>query len=151
VIPSAETAPEFVKAVINEPGRKGVGKAMRILLPFLEIGPPTLQRRIHGLMRALSKRHALSLLALHKPVDPIDEWRQRIRGLYPDTELFVQPAFGLQARAKRTAQLRSLPDATRALPHEECYCSHQSLGRLPTQRATRRLRSPFAGPKVLGR
>jgi hypothetical protein len=59
-------------------------------------------------MRALSKRHALSLLALHNPVDPIDEWRERTRGLYPDTELFVQPAFGLQARAKRTAQLRSL-------------------------------------------
>jgi len=72
--------------------------------------PPTFggQRRIHGLMRALSKRHALSLLALHNPIDPIDEWRERTRGFYPDTELFVQPAFGLQERAKRTAQLRSL-------------------------------------------
>jgi glycosyltransferase involved in cell wall biosynthesis len=72
--------------------------------------PPTFggQRRIHGLMRALSKRHALSLLALHNPVDPIDEWRERTRDYYPDTELFVQPAFGLQGRAKRAAQLRSL-------------------------------------------
>src|SRR5437016_3226282 len=72
--------------------------------------PPTFggQRRIHGLMRALSKRHALSLLALHNPVDPIDEWLERTRGFYPDTELFTQPAFGLQGRAKRTAQLHSL-------------------------------------------
>jgi hypothetical protein len=45
-------------------------------------------------MRALSKRHALSLLAMHNPVDPIDECRERTRGFYPDTELFVQPAFG---------------------------------------------------------
>lgn len=72
--------------------------------------PPTFggQRRIHGLMRALHKRHTLSLLALHNPIDPIDEWLERTRGFYPDTELFVQPAFGLQGRAKRTAQLRSL-------------------------------------------
>lgn len=72
--------------------------------------PPTFggQRRIHGLMGALSKRHALSLLALHNPADPIDEWRERTRGFYPDTELFTQPALGLQGRAKRTAQLRSL-------------------------------------------
>jgi glycosyltransferase involved in cell wall biosynthesis len=72
--------------------------------------PPTFggQRRIHGLMRALSKRHALSLLALHNPIDPIDAWLERTRVFYPDTELFVQPAFGLQGRAKRTAQLRSL-------------------------------------------
>jgi glycosyltransferase involved in cell wall biosynthesis len=59
-------------------------------------------------MRALSKRHALSLLALHNPIDPIEEWRERTRGFYPDTELFVQPAFALQGRAKRTAQLGSL-------------------------------------------
>src|SRR5258708_22802487 len=84
---------------------------MKILFvtPYVP-SPPTFggQRRIHGLMRALSKRHALSLLALHNPIDPIDEWRERTRGFYPDTELFVQPAFGLQGRAKRTAQLRSL-------------------------------------------
>jgi glycosyltransferase involved in cell wall biosynthesis len=59
-------------------------------------------------MHSLSKRHALSLLALHNPADPIDEWGERTRGFYPDTELFVQPAFSLQGRAKRTAQLRSL-------------------------------------------
>jgi polysaccharide biosynthesis protein PslH len=72
--------------------------------------PPTFggQRRIHGLMRALSKRHALSLLALHNPIDPVDEWRERTRGFYPDTELFLQPALGLQGHAKRAAQLRSL-------------------------------------------
>jgi len=72
--------------------------------------PPTFggQRRIHGLMRALGKRHALSLLALHNPADPIDEWLERTRGFYPDTELFVQPAFGLKGSAKRAAQLRSL-------------------------------------------
>jgi glycosyltransferase involved in cell wall biosynthesis len=72
--------------------------------------PPTFggQRRIHGLMHALSKRHALSLLALHNPSDPIDEWSERTRRFYPDTELFVQPALGLQGRAKRTAQLRSI-------------------------------------------
>ena len=29
VIPAAETAPAFVPAVINEPGRKGVGKATK--------------------------------------------------------------------------------------------------------------------------
>jgi polysaccharide biosynthesis protein PslH len=84
---------------------------MKILFvtPYVP-SPPTFggQRRIHGLMRALSKRNALSLLALHNPVDPIDEWRERTRGYYPDTELFTQPAFGLQGRAKRTAQLRSL-------------------------------------------
>jgi glycosyltransferase involved in cell wall biosynthesis len=61
-------------------------------------------------MRALSKRHALSLLALHNPIDPIDEWRERTRGFYPDTELFVHPPFGLEGRAKRTAQVRSLFD-----------------------------------------
>ena len=86
---------------------------MKILFvaPYVP-NPPTFggQRRVHGLMRALSKRHELSLLALHNPVDPIDEWRERTRGFYPDTELFVQPALGLQARAKRTAQLRSLFD-----------------------------------------
>ena len=72
--------------------------------------PPTFggQRRIHGLMRALSKRHTLSLLALHNPINPIDKWRERTRDFYPDTEVFVQPAFGLQGPAKRTAQLRSL-------------------------------------------
>ena len=84
---------------------------MRILFvtPYVPT-PPTFggQRRIHGLMRALGKRHALSLLALHNPIDPIDEWRERTRDFYPDSELFVQPAFGLQERAKRTAQLRSL-------------------------------------------
>jgi polysaccharide biosynthesis protein PslH len=74
--------------------------------------PPTFggQRRVHGLMQTLSKRHELSLLALHNPIDPIDEWRERTHGYYPDTELFVQPAFGLRAHAKRTAQLRSLFD-----------------------------------------
>ena len=81
---------------------------MKILFvtPYVP-SPPTFggQRRIHGLMRALSKRHALSLLALHNPIDPIDEWRERTRSFYPDTELFVQPTFGLQGRAKRTAQL----------------------------------------------
>jgi glycosyltransferase involved in cell wall biosynthesis len=84
---------------------------MKILFvtPYVP-SPPTFggQRRIHGLMRALSKRHALSLLALHNPVDPIDEWRERTRSFYPDTEVFVQPALGLQGSAKRTAQLRSL-------------------------------------------
>src|SRR5258708_12477009 len=84
---------------------------MKILFvtPYVP-SPPTFggQRRIHGLMRALSKRHALSLLALHNPIDPIDEWRERTRDFYPDTELFVQPAFGLPGHAKRTAQLRSL-------------------------------------------
>jgi glycosyltransferase involved in cell wall biosynthesis len=84
---------------------------MKILFvtPYVP-SPPTFggQRRIHGLMRALSNRHALSLLALYNPVDPIDEWHQRTRSFYPDTELFAQPAFGLQGRAKRTAQLRSL-------------------------------------------
>jgi polysaccharide biosynthesis protein PslH len=72
--------------------------------------PPTFggQRRIHGLMRALGKRHELSLLALHNPIDPFDTWLERTRGFYADTELFVQPAFGLQGRDKRTAQLRSL-------------------------------------------
>src|SRR5262249_26088734 len=72
--------------------------------------PPTFggQRRIHGLMRSLSRRHELSLLALYSPTDPIDEWHERTRGLCPDTEVFVQPALGLQGRAKRTAQLRSL-------------------------------------------
>src|ERR1700753_3157628 len=72
--------------------------------------PPTFggQRRIHGIMRALSKRHALSLLALHNPVDPIDEWKERTRRFYPDTELFLQPLFALNGRAKRAAQLRSL-------------------------------------------
>lgn len=84
---------------------------MRILFvtPYVPT-PPTFggQRRIHGLMRALGKRHALSLLALHNPIDPIDEWRERTRGFYPDSEVFVQPAFGLRGRAKRTAQLRTL-------------------------------------------
>jgi polysaccharide biosynthesis protein PslH len=84
---------------------------MKVLFvtPYLP-SPPTFggQRRIDGLMRALSKRHALSLLALHNPIDPIDEWCERTRGFCPDTEVFVQPAFALQGRAKRTAQLRSL-------------------------------------------
>ena len=84
---------------------------MKILFvaPYVP-SPPTFggQRRIHGLMHALAKRHELSLLALHNPVDPIDLWRERTRGYFPDTELFVQPAFGLQGRAKRTAQLGSL-------------------------------------------
>ncbi|MFM9848488.1 MAG: glycosyltransferase family 4 protein [Hyphomicrobiaceae bacterium] len=83
--------------------------------------PPTFggQRRIHGLMQALSKRHALSLLALHNPTDPIDEWGERTRAFFPDTELFVQPAFGLRGRAKRTAQLRSLfaPRSWDAISH----------------------------------
>lgn len=84
---------------------------MKILFvaPYVP-SPPTFggQRRIHGLMRALSKRHELSLFALHNPIDPIDEWTERTRSFYPDAEVFVQPAFGLQGRAKRSAQLRSL-------------------------------------------
>lgn len=84
---------------------------MRVLFvtPYVP-SPPTFggQRRIHGLMQALSKRHALSLLALYNPTDPIDEWGERTRALFPDTELFAQPAFGLRGHAKRTAQLRSL-------------------------------------------
>jgi polysaccharide biosynthesis protein PslH len=72
--------------------------------------PPTFggQRRIHGLMHALAGRHRLSLLSLHNPVDPIEEWRERTRAYFPDTELFEQPAFALQGRGKRSAQLRSL-------------------------------------------
>lgn len=84
---------------------------MRVLFvtPYVP-SPPTFggQRRIHGLMQALSKRHALSLLALYNPTDPIDEWGERTRALFSDTELFAQPAFGLRGHAKRTAQLRSL-------------------------------------------
>ena len=84
---------------------------MKILFvaPYVP-SPPTFggQRRIHGLMHALAKRHELSLLALHNPVDPIDLWRERTRGYFPDTELVVQPAFGLQGGAKHTAQLGSL-------------------------------------------
>jgi glycosyltransferase involved in cell wall biosynthesis len=79
------------------------------LAPYVP-SPPTFggQRRIHGLMRALSKQHSLSLLALHNPMDPIGEWRERTRSFYPDSELFVQPALGLRGPAKRAAQLSSL-------------------------------------------
>ncbi len=75
--------------------------------------PPTFggQRRIHGLMHALAKRHAISLLALHNPVDPLEEWRERTRALFPDAELFDQPAFASKGRDKRSAQLRSLLSA----------------------------------------
>jgi glycosyltransferase involved in cell wall biosynthesis len=95
---------------------------MKILFvtPYVP-SPPTFggQRRIHGLMHALAKRHALSLLALHNPADPIDQWLERTRGNFPDTELFVQPAFGLQGRGKRAAQLRSLlgPRSWDAISH----------------------------------
>ena len=88
-----------------------VFSSMKLLFvtPYVP-SPPTFggQRRIHGLMHALAKRHTLSLLALHNPIDPIDEWRERTRTFFRDTELFVQPAFALQGRNKRSAQLRSL-------------------------------------------
>jgi glycosyltransferase involved in cell wall biosynthesis len=84
---------------------------MKILFvsPYVP-SPPTFggQRRIYGLMHGLAKRHDLSLLALHNPVNPIDQWRERTRRFFPDTELFVQPALGLYGRDKRVAQLRSL-------------------------------------------
>ena len=79
------------------------------LSPYLP-SPPTFggQRRVHGLMRALSRRHHVGLLALHNPADPVDSWLAETRAWCPDAEAFTEPLLGLSGRPKRLAQLRNL-------------------------------------------
>ena len=80
------------------------------LSPYLP-SPETFggQRRIHGLMRALSARHDIAVLALHSPSDPLEDWLALTRAWCPDAEAVLQPILGLRGPAKRTAQLRTLP------------------------------------------
>ncbi|MBS2021594.1 MAG: glycosyltransferase [Deltaproteobacteria bacterium] len=79
------------------------------LTPYLP-SPPTFggQRRLHGLMGALARRHDVSILSLHNPVDPYDDWLAQTRAQYGDVTALVNPLFGLKGRDKRLAQLRSL-------------------------------------------
>ena len=79
------------------------------LSPYLP-SPPTFggQRRVHGLMRALARRHRIGVLALHKREDPREEWLAATRAWCSEAETFDQPMLGLAGRSKRLVQLRGL-------------------------------------------
>jgi hypothetical protein len=79
------------------------------LTPYLP-GPQTFggQRRLHGLLKALSTRHEIGVLALHNPVDPLDEWMASTQSWCPDAEAFAHRSAALSGGSKRRAQLGGL-------------------------------------------